>query len=110
MFKDLVIQINSLCGPAYIYFMISAFVFMIMLANMIRTGKLNFSSLILRLATSYIIIFVLNWLCIKGWTTFSWFILGWMFVFVLIVLISAFSLAHKMLDKMPSIANQIKKI
>jgi hypothetical protein len=98
MFKDLMVQVNQLCGPAHIYLIFSTFAFMLLLARMITTGKFNFSSLALRLAVTYVVVFVLNWLCVKGWTQFSWFLLGWMFVFVLIILVGAFSLAHKMMD------------
>ena len=97
MFKD-IININKLCGPAYIYLVFSTFIFMFLLARMITTGKLNFSNILVRLAVTYIVTFTLNWLCVKGWSKFAWFLLVWMFMFILILLIGTFVLANKVMS------------
>jgi len=97
MFKD-IININKLCGPAYIYLVFSTFMFMFLLARMITTGKLNFSNILVRLAVTYVVVFTLNWLCVKGWSKFAWFLLVWMFMFILILLIGTFVLANKIMS------------
>lgn len=99
MFQDMVEWVNRLCGPAHIYFMFSAFMFVFILAKMIAAGKFSLSNSILRLAVIYVVTWVLNWLCVKGWSKFSWFLLYWMFCFVLIMLIGAFVIANKVLSK-----------
>ena len=90
MYKEIQNQINALCGPSYIYFIFSFFVFVVSLINSIVKGKINIISSILRLITIYVITFILNWLCKKGYTNFSWFLLCWMFIFMIIVLIGTF--------------------
>ncbi len=99
MFKDAVQWVNSLCGPAHIYFMFSAWMFVFLIAKMIVAGKFSLSNTVLRLAVIYIVTWVLNWLCIKGWANFSWFLLYWMFCFVLIMLIGTFVIANRILKK-----------
>lgn len=99
MFKELVTYTNKLCGPSYIYFIFSAWTFLFLIIRMIITRQFSLTNAILNLATSYVVIFTLNWLCEKGWTNFSWFLLYWMFAFVLIILIGTFMLMNKMLDK-----------
>jgi len=99
MFKDIVEWVNKLCGPAHIYFMFSAWMFVFVLLKMIVAGKFSLSNTALRLAVIYVITWVLNWLCVKGWKKFAWFLLYWMFAFVLIMLIGAFVLANRILKK-----------
>ena len=98
MFKDIVEWVNSLCGPAYIYFMFSAWTFVFILAKMIVAGNFSLNNSLLRLAVIYVVTWILNWLCVKGWTNFSWFLLYWMFTFVLIMLIGTFVIANKILN------------
>jgi hypothetical protein len=90
MFKELEIQINNLCGPSYIYFIFSSFILISSLINNIVKGNFNLFSLILRLLNIYIVTYILNWLCKKGYTNFSWFLLYWMFIFMIIIFISVF--------------------
>jgi hypothetical protein len=98
MFKDMVEWVNRLCGPAQIYFIFSAWVFLFVLGKMLVIGKFSLSNSLLRLSIIYVVTWVLNWLCVKGWKQFSWFLLYWMFCFVLIMLIGTFVLANKVLD------------
>lgn len=99
MFKDLIAYTNTLCGPAYIYFVFAAWSFVFFVSRMIINRKFSLSATALKLAVSYVVIFTLNWLCSKGWEKFSWFLLYWMFSFVLIVLIGYFVLMNKIIDK-----------
>ncbi len=95
MFQDVVKWTNSLCGPAHIYFMFSAFMFVFVLAKMAFARKLSLSNTALRLAVMYAVTWVLNWLCVRGYENFSWFLLYWMFTFVLILLIGTFVVLNK---------------
>jgi len=97
MFQDAVEWINRLCGPAHIYFMFSAWMFVFVLVKMIVAGKFSLNNTLLRLAIIYVVTWVLNWLCVKGWSKFSWFLLYWMFTFVLIMLIGTFVILNKIL-------------
>ena len=90
MYKEIQNQINSLCGPSYIYFIFSFFIFTLALINNIVNGKFNIISTILRLFNIYIITFILNWLCKQGYTNFSWFLLCWMFIFMIILVVGLF--------------------
>jgi hypothetical protein len=99
MFKDIVEWVNRLCGPAQIYFVFSAWMFVFVLAKMLVSGNFSLSNTVLRLSIIYLVTWVLNWLCVKGWDRFSWFLLYWMFTFVLIMLIGTFVLANKILNK-----------
>jgi len=99
MFQDAVKWVNRLCGPAHIYFMFSAWMFVFLLVKMAVMGQFSLSNTLLRLATIYVVTWVLNWLCIRGWDRFAWFLLYWMCCFVLIMLIGTFVLANKVLDK-----------
>ena len=107
MYTEFEKYISSLCGPSYIYFIFSAFIFVVSLINAITTGKFNLISLIVRVITIYIITYVLNWLCKQGYTNFSWFLLCWMFIFMIVVLIGLFITVNNAI-KNPNFVNLIK--
>jgi hypothetical protein len=90
MYQDILDRVNSLCGPAYIYFAFSFFIFIVSLVRSIATRKIHFANTIFRLVFLFGVTFGLNWLCEKGYTKFSWFLLYWMFAFVLIMVIGSF--------------------
>jgi hypothetical protein len=90
MYTEILNNINKLCGPSYIYFIISSFILSIALINSAISRKINFVKLVTRLLTISLITFFLHWLCKIGYTNFSWFLLYWMFALVLIVLIGCF--------------------
>jgi len=90
MYKEILINVNNLCGPSYIYFIISSFLFSIALINSAISRKINFVNLITRFLFILSITFILNWFCKIGYTNFSWFLLYWMFALILILLIGSF--------------------
>jgi hypothetical protein len=90
MYTEIEKYTSSLCGPSYIYFVFSAFIFVLSVINSITTGKIHLISLIIRFITIYIVTSILNWLCKQGYTNFSWFLLCWMFLFMLVILIGLF--------------------
>lgn len=106
MFKEIVNYTNSLCGPAHIYFIFSIWIILFLFIKMLFSNNFDLLLLASRIATCYIITFILQWLCKKGWENFSWFLLGWLFVFFLIITVGVFNLMNKIVDKMKISCNK----
>ena len=87
-------QINKLCGPAYLYFILSVTsLFFIILIDIFNKKKIyiNRKSALIdiasRIVSMIVITYCLNWLCSRGYVNFSWFLLYFPFIFILILLI-----------------------
>jgi hypothetical protein len=109
MYQNVLNQVNSLCGPAYIYFMFSFFIFVVSLIRSIITRKIHFINTVFRLVFLFAVTFVLKWLCEKGYTKFSWFLLYWMFAFVLIMVIGSFIMINNLI-KNPEFSKLLSNI
>jgi hypothetical protein len=101
MLKEMDNYFNNLCGPAYIYYIFSIWMLIFIIVKMFIDGAFNEKTgmaLLLRISISYVMIYILNWFCEKGYTDFAWFLLYWKFIFILIVLIGSFMLLDKIMS------------
>ena len=89
----------SLCTPAQVYFLLSVISFLAMLYQNVSGGKkyvvgkygVNLKHnnyLVLVVQAIYILVwtFILNELCRKGWSSISWFLILFPFVFMFILI------------------------
>lgn len=85
---------NKLCTPAKIYFGLSVFSCIIMLFN-----RISILAIFSKLIFAFLWAFILGWLCSKGYTAISWFLV--LLPFIMIFLAAFGIMTHmKEIDKL----------
>jgi hypothetical protein len=73
---------SKLCTPAQIYFAIAIIAIIIGLFK-----NISFGILILKLIFAFIWTFILGWLCKKGWSGLSWFLVVLPYIVILLAVL-----------------------
>lgn len=111
-------KINSLCGPSYLYFVFSitslalvAIIDFFSKNKYFSDKKSSFKYYISRLIFICIFTFILNWLCSKGYINFSWFLLYFPYIFLLVVVIGVIFTINNMIknNEIMSYINKLDK-
>jgi predicted PurR-regulated permease PerM len=84
---------SELCSPAKVYVVLAAFSIIIMIVNKQLLGSL------LKLIFAFIFTYFLNWLCSKGYSGLSWFIVLLPFIFIILSMLVVFYTSVKFLNK-----------
>jgi hypothetical protein len=101
MFTNIIESINSLCKPAYIYFMFSVITFLFYVLYLIfNTNKIKDDSLVsifFRIIFVLVFTYILHVLCKNGYETLSWILLIlplFTFFVIFVVLFLFFKFKH----------------
>ena len=90
---------NKLCTPAKIYFGLSVLSCIIMLFN-----RISILAIFSKLIFAFLWAFILGWLCSKGYTAISWFLV--LLPFITIFLVAFGIMTHiKEIDKLNPMMN-----
>jgi branched-subunit amino acid ABC-type transport system permease component len=84
-------SINNLCGPAYLYFIFSCVsIGLTLIFSVFSKKNIPFKSILIRIIGTFLFTWLLSWLCEKGFTNFSWFLLYFLYIMVIILTIGTF--------------------
>jgi hypothetical protein len=83
-------EFSKLCTPAKIYFAITVIASIVMLFS-----GVSFIAVFIKLFFSFIWTFVLSWLCSKGFTSVSWFLVLLPYIILLLGALKIYQVSHE---------------
>jgi ABC-type uncharacterized transport system permease subunit len=83
-------EFSKLCLPAKVYFAIALFAIVVALFN-----NMPLLASFVKLVFAFIWTFVLNWLCSKGYTSISWFLVLLPYIIIVLVALGLMRAAKK---------------
>ena len=92
---------SKLCTPAKIYFAIAVIATIIALFS-----GLTIMAAFMKLVFAFIWTFVLSWLCDKGYTSLSWFLVLLPYIIILLAMLGLYNLTHQQKQFMRNIQLQ----
>ena len=81
---------SKLCTPAKLYFAIAVIATIVALFY-----GVTIMAAFMKLVFAFIWTFILSWLCNKGYTALSWFLVLLPYIFILLAMLGIYSLTHK---------------
>ena len=81
---------SKLCTPAKIYFAIAVIATIIALF-----GGLTIMAAFVKLVFAFIWTYILSWLCSKGYTSLSWFLVLLPYIFILLAMFGIYHMTHQ---------------
>lgn len=97
-------EFQKLCTPAKIYFVITLFFCVMSLIN-----NIPFFAVLIKLFFALIWTYILSWLCKKGFTWVSWFLVLLPFIIILLGMVGLIHLAKKQQNQQDEIMMQHHK-
>lgn len=97
MLKDF----NKLCTPAKVYFAIAVIAAVFSLLN-----GLPIMAAVWRLIFAFIWTFILGWLCKKGYTSISWFLVLLPYIIMFLAMLNIYHITHEQRQFMRSVGLQ----
>jgi hypothetical protein len=94
-------EFSKLCTPAKIYFAIAVIASIFMLFN-----GVSFIAVFIKLIFAFIWTFVLGWLCKKGFTSISWFLVLLPYIILLLASLRIYNVSHDQKQIMRSLQLQ----
>jgi hypothetical protein len=83
-------EFSKLCTPAKIYFAIAVIASIVMLFS-----GVSFIAVFIKLFFSFIWTFILSWLCSKGFTSVSWFLVLLPYIILLLGALKIYHVSHE---------------
>lgn len=94
-------EFSKLCTPAKIYFIIAVIASIIMLFN-----GIGVIAVVVKMFFAFIWTFVLGWLCKKGYTSISWFLVLLPYILLVLAMLNIFRLSREHKDLLNTIQLQ----